>query len=114
MKGMQKAQPQRLINNTPIRTRDGSQPGASTNGRGQLTPNRLNKENQPTLQLGGLSPSKINPTRKPALINKGTMQYNTAPAHAPEVPQLRKTYSTKTNNPMLSSRRKECLNHPDK
>lgn len=122
MKGMLKQQQpqQRLIINTPIRTRDGSQPGATGgNHRGQLTPNRMNKENQQAAQLGGLSPSKINPTRKPSLISRTQQQqqiqqYNTAPATAPDVPQLRKTYSTKSNNSMISSRRKECVNHSDK
>lgn len=118
MKGMlkQPQQPQqRLIINTPIRTRDGSQQGTVPN-RGQLTPSRMNKENQPALQshaIGGLSPSKINPTRKPALITKvPQQQYSTAPA--PEIPHLRKTHSNKPNSNMLSSRRKECVNHPEK
>jgi len=87
MKGMlkqQPQQPQRPIINTPIRTREGSQTGAAGNLRGQLTPSRLNKENQPSVQLGGLSPSKINPTRKPSLISKvQPQQYSTAPVQAP-------------------------------
>lgn len=90
MKGMLKqpqSQPssQRLIINTPIRTRDGSQSTAVAQARGPATPSRMNKENQPSAQgMGGISPSKINPTRKPSLISKMQQQnYNTAPAQMP-------------------------------
>jgi hypothetical protein len=102
--------------------------------RNQLTPTRLGKENfsamgqfQPSLlshqPAVGLSPNKINATRKPSLINKPlAMQYSTV-QHQPQSQQpqpqidithmqLRKAHSNKSN--MLSSRKKECANHPEK
>jgi hypothetical protein len=121
----------RPIINTPIRTRENSQQmNVPIGARNQLTPTRLGKENfsamgqfqggMPHQPAAGLSPNKINTTRKPSLINKplaaqySTVQHQQQPQSQIDTThlQLRKTHSNRSN--MLSSRRKECVNHSDK
>lgn len=107
---------QRPIINTPIRTRELG--GTTQTIKAPLTPSRLGKENlistaqyhsiQPA---SGLSPNKIAATRKPISITKQLSQPTSVPAISIEN-QFRKTSSAKIN--MLSSRKKECANHPDK